>query len=73
MAVRGQFLLYRWSRLLNSWFQSVCVFEKGALIDMVSLERVSYIDHLSWLGTIWWGFLLYLHVPLCAIAYLTFV
>jgi len=42
--VRNCFSKYRWSRLLRSWLASVYLFERGADINAVSIERVSGID-----------------------------
>jgi len=43
--VRNQSSLFWWSRLLNSWLNCTPVISKGVSRDIVSLERVSAIDH----------------------------
>jgi len=43
--VHNQSSLFRWSRLLNSWLNCTPVIAKGVNRGIVSLERVSAIDH----------------------------
>jgi len=43
--VRNQSSLFRWSRLLNSWLNCTLVIAKGVDCGIISLERVSAIEH----------------------------
>jgi len=42
--IRTQYSLFRWSRLLKSWFNYIPIFERGVRKDIVALERVNVVD-----------------------------
>jgi len=42
--IQTYFSKYRWSRLLRSWLSSVYLFERGADLSVVSIERVSGVE-----------------------------